>query len=437
VVTESTMAFDDILSGPFALYLDLSRKIGGDVATQAEMVNEGFQAQRDYVQMASTCKAPSMENMMEVLAPTSEAIQSVQGFREQSRTSPYFNHLSAISESIPALGWVTITPAPGPYVKEMNDAGQFYTNRVLKEFKDKDKTHVEWVKAWIHVLSELQAFIKKHHTTGLTWNTKGGDAMQSKSRCRSAQAPPPPSGPAPPPMPVGDLFADVNKDVAVDDSATKSRAQLFAQLNLGEDVTKGLKKVTANMQTHKNPSLRSSNVVTSASGGKSVNAHVSVTVTNKPPRMELDGKKWMVEYQKNQANLVINDTEMRQNVYIYKCEGSTVQVKGKVNSVTLDSCKKTSVVFDSVVSAVEFINCQSVQMQVLTKVPTISIDKTDGCQIYLNSGSLDVSIVTAKSSEMNVLVPKADGDYVEYPIPEQFRTTYNGKGLTTVITESA
>merc|ERR1712071_676808 len=104
VVTESTMAFDDILSGPFALYLDLSRKIGGDVATQAEMVNEGFQAQRDYVQMASTCKAPSMENMMEVLAPTSEAIQSVQGFREQSRTSPYFNHLSAISERVQRQG---------------------------------------------------------------------------------------------------------------------------------------------------------------------------------------------------------------------------------------------------------------------------------------------------------------------------------------------
>lgn len=77
----------------------------------------------------------------------------------------------------------------------------------------------------------------------------------------------------------------------------------------------------------------------------------------------------------------------------------------------LDSCKKTSVVLDSVVSSVEFVNCQSVQMQVLTKVPTISIDKTDGCQIYLNAGSLDVSIVSAKSSEMNVLVPK-DGDYV-------------------------
>lgn len=46
---------------------------------------------------------------------------------------------------------------------------------------------------------------------------------------------------------------------------------------------------------------------------------------------------------------------------------------GKVNSITLDSCKKTSLVFDSVVSAVEFINCQSVQMQVLTKVILTSI----------------------------------------------------------------
>ena len=47
-------------------------------------------------------------------------------------------------------------------------------------------------------------------------------------------------------------------------------------------------------------------------------------------------------------------------------------------------------------------------------MPTISIDKTDGCQIYLNSASLDVPIVSAKSSEMNVLVPKADGDYVNF-----------------------
>lgn len=28
-------------------------------------------------------------------------------------------------------------PKPGPYVKEMQDAATFYTNRVLKDYKDK------------------------------------------------------------------------------------------------------------------------------------------------------------------------------------------------------------------------------------------------------------------------------------------------------------
>ena len=77
------------------------------------------------------------------------------------------------------------SPAPGPYVKEMNDAGQFYTNRVLKDSKDsrasKDWTapansHVDWTKSWVSTLINLQALVKQFHTTGLVWNPKGGDA---------------------------------------------------------------------------------------------------------------------------------------------------------------------------------------------------------------------------------------------------------------------
>lgn len=94
-------------------------------------------AQRQYLVVASRSKAPADAEIMNLLAPTSQVIQSIQSFREKNRTSTQFNHLSAISESIPALGWVTVTPAPGPYIKEMNDAGQFYTNRVLKDWKEK------------------------------------------------------------------------------------------------------------------------------------------------------------------------------------------------------------------------------------------------------------------------------------------------------------
>lgn len=102
---------------------------------------------------------------------------------------------------------------------------------------------------------------------------------------------------------------------------------------------------------------------------------------------------------------------MKQTVYIFRCENSVVQIKGKVNSVTMDSCKKTSVVFDSLLSQVEVINCQSVEVQTLGALPTISIQKTDGCQVYLSKEAIGSEIVTSKSSEMNILVPQGD-DFV-------------------------
>ena len=74
-------------------------------------------------------------------------------------------------------------------------------------------------------------------------------------------------------------------------------------------------------------------------------------------------------------------------------------------------------------------------MKVLGRVPTISIDKTDGCQMYLSKDSLGAELITAKSSEMNVMIPSGD-DFVEQPVPEQFKTTIKGTKLNTTISES-
>ena len=100
----------------------------------------------------------------------------------------------------------------------------------------------------------------------------------------------------------------------------------------------------------------------------------------------------------------------------------------------LDQCKKTGLVFDSVVAGVELVNCQSVQVQIMGSSPTIAVDKTDGCQMFLSSDSLGINIISSKSSEMNVLIPK-DDEFVEIPVPEQFRTVVSGMKLETVPTE--
>ncbi|XP_052133681.1 adenylyl cyclase-associated protein 1 isoform X2 [Frankliniella occidentalis] len=418
----SLQVFSDIVAGPLAQYLALSSKIGGDVAEQAGFVKNAFDVQRQFLELAGSRSKPASQNeMIPLLQPTSTLIISIQEHREKKRASPQFNHLSTISESIPALGWVAVSPAPSPFVKEMKDAGLFYGNRVIKDFKDRDRTHVDWVNSWIQTLVELQDFVKKHHTTGLEWQPM-----------RAGGAPPPPPAAMPPPPPVlpeGDLSS-----LALDPS--KDRSALFAEINQGENITRSLKKVTSNMQTHKNPSLRTGPAPFTTGVSNSSSVSPAAQAVDKPPKFTRDGKKWLVEYQKGNKNLVVEGAEMNNVVYMFKCVDSTLIVKGKINSIVMDSCKKSAVVFDSLVSSVEFVNCQSVQMQVNGIVPTITIDKTDGCQMYLNDQSLNVEIVSSKSSEMNVLIPSASGDYVEHAIPEQYKTKVSKSGLTTTVVES-
>ncbi|XP_070534574.1 adenylyl cyclase-associated protein 1-like isoform X2 [Ptychodera flava] len=435
--------FDKVLSGSFANYLALSKEIGGDVATHADMVSKAFQAQREFMAQVAQCKEPKQDVFMSMLRPTSSGIEQIQQFRERNRGSKVFNHLSAVSEGIPVLGWVTMAPKPAPYVKDMGDAAQFYTNRVLKEYKEKDEKHVKWTRAFMAMFTEMQAYVKEYHTTGLAWNKQGRDATGPAPASAAAAAPPPPAGAPPPPPPGGAPVLDIGD--SKEDPSTAARAALFSDLNKGEGITSGLKKVTSDMQTHKNPALRKPyqqgptpyksptfSSVTSPTEKKAG----PPPVAKKPAKakLEMSGSKWLVEHHEGNKNIVVETTALKQTVYIYKCNDSTIQVKGKVNSIVLDGCKKTGVAFDSLVSSFDVINCQSVQIQVMEVVPTISIDKTDGCQIYLSKDSLDTAIITAKSSAMNVLVPTESGEFSEHPVPEQFRTNWN-KATRKLVTE--
>jgi len=102
-----------------------------------------------------------------------------------------------------------------------------------------------------------------------------------------------------------------------------------------------------------------------------------------------------------------------------------------VNSIAVDDCQKTAIVFENAIASFEVVNCRSIEIQVIGKVPNFAIDKTSGCQLYLSKESLGAEIVTSKSDQMNVLLPSDDGDVVEIPIPEQYKTfVQNGQLIT-------
>lgn len=415
--------YQAIIAGSVAKFVELSNKIGGDVATHAALVKDSFDSQLALIQVASQSKKPAADAFQKLIAPFSDILGKAGNYAEVNRRSKFPNHLSAVSSGIPALGWIAMEPKPAPFVKEMGESATFYTNRILKEFKDSDATQVDWAKTYTSILSELHDYVKKHHTTGLVWNPKGGDAAAAKPAAASAAAP---------------SVSSAAASAAADAAALAAAAKVNLSLELSKG-TSGLKHVDKSQMTHKNPDLRASSVVPAAAASAPVvtKTTAAAAAVVKPPVLELQGKKWAVEYHKGNKTIVLDKVDMKQSVYIYKCDDSVIQIKGKVNSIAIDACTKTAVVFEDCLGSIELINCKSIQIQVINKVATVSIDKTDGAQVYLSKTSIDAHIITAKSSEMNVLIPKDDGEYTEIPVPEQFKSVYKGGKLITEVNDVA
>ncbi|VDP73922.1 unnamed protein product [Echinostoma caproni] len=162
--------------------------------------------------------------------------------------------------------------------------------------------------------------------------------------------------------------------VSQGDDGESGRNALFAAINRGEAITSGLRKVTDDMKTHKNPALRAAQ-----------------TTPIKPPKPTQQQTETQNRTPSAPAKGVL---ELRENKW------------------------KTGVVFEHLISSLDVVNCQSVQVQSMGQLATVNIDKTDGCQVYLSADSKFANVITAKSSEINMLIPKDDGEFVSY-----FRTS--------------
>jgi len=418
----SVQAFDALISQYIHKFVELSGQLkAAEVAEQAALVLQAVHAQRDMLKIAASSKKPSQETLNKLIQPTSDIMGKISALRDSKRSSKFFNNLSAVSEGIPALGWVVVSPTPGPHIADTRASSEFYSNRLLKEFKGVDQTQVDWVAAYNGFLKDLQAYVKEFHTTGLTWNPRGGDAPSSAPASST---------------PVTSTPAQQQPAQTTTSAAPIKKDNLFAELSKGTDVTKGLKKVTSDMK-NKNRTDISSVVPADAIKPKETTTPTGAkTAVVKPPKLALEGMKWCIEHQINNKTIVIDETEAKQTCYIFKCKGSVIQVKGKINAIVIDSCEKTAVVFDNLVSTCDVVNSTSIEVQVTGRVPSISIDKTSGCQVYIGKDALDTEIYSSKSSEMNILIPpKVEGDDpIEIAVPEQYRTTIKDFKLITECT---
>ncbi|KAI0637392.1 adenylate cyclase associated N terminal-domain-containing protein [Trametes polyzona] len=441
---ESVTAYDErVIEGKLKPFVELTKSFAApSVVEQVGMVEQEFKDLRELLFIAGTCKKPDQAAFEKLLGPLQKDIEGITHAKEANRKDrDWWNHLSTVAEGAPVAGWVTIAPKPGPFMAEIKDSTQFYANRVIKEFKEKDPKHAEWARAYIALLEELRKYVADYHSTGLEWNFRGISLDEYKAAVSGSApaggAPPPPPPPPPPvapPMPAAGAPAP----------ATGGINAVFEQLNRGEDVTKGLRKVDKSQMTHKNPALRAGGTVPAATpaaaapGKKPTKpSKPQALMGKKPAKFALEGNKWAIEYQENQPPITLDNVEISQTVNLYGCKNTTVVVKGKCNAVTLVNCTKTSVLVDSVISSISVTNSPSFALQITGKAPTIQLDSTDSGQIYLSKECLGVEITTAKCSSINISLPvegEEEGVFNEHPIPEMFRTTIvDGKLVTTAV----
>lgn len=440
VETESIEKFKELIENDVKPLVGLSDKIDPAVSEATKLFKQAFEEESDFLAAAVKSKKPdfSSQKFMEALKPINDYIMKIVDLKDQNRQSKYFPYLNAVAEGAPLFSWITVE-TPVSVVADFKDAAQFWTNRVLKEFKESDPNAAAWVKGFLGIFEDLKSYIKKYHTTGVTWNNNGVEfgktAEEKKSPStaeKSSGAPPPP----PPPAPPASVFEAQSSPQSESSSGIGA---VFAEINQGEDITKGLKKVDRSLQTHKNPELRASSAVPAkAAPPKPKKPSTLALKSKKPPRKELVGNKWFIENYEGETEPVVIEANKDESIFVGNCSSLLVQVKGKVNAVSLNQCDSTSIVVDSTISGIELIKCTKFGVQVENTLPQITLDKCDGGNIYLSKASMEAELYTSSSTAVNVNYPVGeDGDFVEFPLPEQLKHSFAGGKLNSAIFEHA
>ncbi|KFY08230.1 hypothetical protein V492_06419, partial [Pseudogymnoascus sp. VKM F-4246] len=178
---ESVEDFDTLLNTTVKKYVDLSNEIGGPVAAQAARVAKVFQNERTLLLISTLSKKPDSagSDYMELLKPLQQEIRTVIDVKDANRGSAVSNQLSAVAESIGVIAWVTMDNKPFKHVDESLGSAQYFGNRVLKEFKDKDPKQVQWIQSYYQIFKDLSVYVKETFPHGLTWNANGASPKEA------------------------------------------------------------------------------------------------------------------------------------------------------------------------------------------------------------------------------------------------------------------
>lgn len=164
-------AFTTLLSTRLAPFTQVCQELGGPVADQALVFAEAWKEEEAFLKKAIS--TPEPKDVQPMLNPIAKKIEQVTNFAETIGPRDEFTqHVTAVSESILALGWIAVDEKATAYVGDMAGAGQFFIDKVKMRTKQSAnaQVHKAWAEALQALWAGLKAYVKEFHTQKLQWN---------------------------------------------------------------------------------------------------------------------------------------------------------------------------------------------------------------------------------------------------------------------------
>lgn len=170
---DSPSAFRALLDGPLAAYVAAASALGLDMTAQTDAFVAAWKAEEAFLSKAAVSPKPIEPDFSTIADHMNNVSELAQQYPPRGALT---NHLTAVGESIPALGWIAADSASAGFVGDQAGAGQFYIDKVKMSAKrtSNPEQHITWAKCLEELFKELKSFVKEYHPNTLQWNTRYG-----------------------------------------------------------------------------------------------------------------------------------------------------------------------------------------------------------------------------------------------------------------------
>ena len=125
---------------------------------------------------------------MALIKPCQEAMQ---GASAAIKRGDWELHQKTVSEGVQCLQWLITSPGPKDVVESYIGGTDFHANKIRVKYKKTDQKQIAFCDTFKRLMTDLMAYVKEYHLTGVTFNPRGGDIGSAPVATAKENTPPP------------------------------------------------------------------------------------------------------------------------------------------------------------------------------------------------------------------------------------------------------